>query len=286
MTSPDEIARINALTTNARNTWLVMLGVLVFVGITLMGVQHVDFYGVGRETDLPLVNVAVPTFYFFVAAPILTVAIYGYFHLYLIRLWDALSTAKPQYDGRRLGDIISPWLVSDAALHSRKNARNDYCTTARTMETPAMILNIALAWVLGPLILALLCWQSLPARTFWLSAIASVSFVGALVVGISSWVMMRKRMRSAKLNSVTNLWKSKLRIVAIALGMVLLLYKIYLSTEGPTEHLTSLDLTEEQIVERPSDWLPFEVARKEFSDPPTGVPMKLNQIAKAEFRRT
>lgn len=93
---PDDIARINALTTNARNTWFALLGVLVFVGITLMGVEHIDFYGVNRATQLPLVNVEVPTKFFFLAAPVLTAAIYGYFHLYLIRLWDALSEADAQ----------------------------------------------------------------------------------------------------------------------------------------------------------------------------------------------
>ena len=32
---PSEIDRINALTTNARNTWLVLLATLVFVGVIL-----------------------------------------------------------------------------------------------------------------------------------------------------------------------------------------------------------------------------------------------------------
>lgn len=83
---PSDIDRINALTSNARNTWFALLGVLVFVSITLMGVEHIDFYGVDRATALPLVNVDVPTRYFFIAAPLLIAAIFGYFHLYLIRL--------------------------------------------------------------------------------------------------------------------------------------------------------------------------------------------------------
>lgn len=146
---PDTIARINALTTNARNTWFALLGVLVFVGITLMGVEHIDFYGVNRATKLPLVDVEVPTRLFFIAAPILTFAIYGYFHLYLIRLWDALGAAPARVNGIRLGDAISPWLVSDAALHLRRTARKDNCATPRSLEHAAMILNIALAWGLA-----------------------------------------------------------------------------------------------------------------------------------------
>ena len=39
------------------------------VAITLMGVEHIDFYGVNRATSLPLVNVDVPTRFFFIGAP-------------------------------------------------------------------------------------------------------------------------------------------------------------------------------------------------------------------------
>ena len=67
----DDVSRIDALTRNARTTWFGLLGVLVFVGVTLMSVEHIDFYGVGRSTDLPLVNVSVPTRLFFAAAVLL-----------------------------------------------------------------------------------------------------------------------------------------------------------------------------------------------------------------------
>lgn len=161
---PDPVARINALTTNARNTWFVLLGVLVFVAITLMGVQHIDFYGVDRATDLPLVNVAVPTWLFFYAAPLLITAVYGYFHLYLIRLWDALGTAEPTVNGRPLGDAITPWLVSDVALKLRATTRDPTCVTPRAVEIPNAVWNTLFAWVAGPGILGWLWWASMPAR--------------------------------------------------------------------------------------------------------------------------
>ena len=166
---PDEmLKRIDALTRNARTTWFALLAALVFVGITLMGVEHIDFYGVNRATQLPLVDVEVPTPLFFYAAPILTAAIYGYFHLYLIRLWDALGQADPRIGDTPLGDRISPWLVADAALYLRTRLRRDEppCTAPRSMEGPAMALNILLAWVFGLVVLWFLWRQSLPARDF------------------------------------------------------------------------------------------------------------------------
>jgi hypothetical protein len=194
----DSVARVNAITTNARNTRFVLLGVLVFVGITLMGVQHIDFYGVDRATQLPLVYVEVPTRSFFVAAPILTAAIFGYFHPYLIRLWDAISVAHDEIDDWPLGDAVSPWLVTDAALHLRSSLRKTPCTTPRAMEGPAMALNLALAWAwgFGLVVLGFLWWLSMPARSWGITLIAGGALLVSLFVGAASLVMMILRMRT------------------------------------------------------------------------------------------
>jgi len=92
---PDRLAieRIDAVTRNARSTWFGLLGLFTFVMITLLGVEDIDFFGYDRATQLPLIGVSVPTTTFFIAAPILTAAIYAYFHFYLMKLWDALGRA-------------------------------------------------------------------------------------------------------------------------------------------------------------------------------------------------
>ena len=261
---PDGIARINALTSNARNTWFALLGVLVFVGITLMGVEHIDFYGVNRATKLPLVDVDVPTSYFFIAAPILTAAIYGYFHLYLVRLWDALGAAPARVSGDSLGNVISPWLVSDAALYYRNRCRKDRCSTPRTLEGGAMLLNFLLAWGFGLIILGFLWWQSLPARDFLMSAIAGISFAVSVLVGISSLAMMRHRMRHAAEKPVPWLWSTPFQIFGLAAGSAILLYQSYVLTEGRYDELASLHMIDEQIVARPQGWLPYRFAKAEF----------------------
>lgn len=85
MDDQQHLDRINALTRNARSSWFVLLAAHVFVAITLMGVENIDFYGVDRATKLPLINVEVSTRYFSITAPILITATYCYFHLHLIR---------------------------------------------------------------------------------------------------------------------------------------------------------------------------------------------------------
>ncbi|WP_299409534.1 pentapeptide repeat-containing protein [uncultured Roseobacter sp.] len=264
MRDQDHLNRINALTSNARNTWFALLGALVFVGITLMGVEHIDFYGVNRATKLPLVNVEVPTRYFFLAAPILIAAIYGYFHLYLIRLWDALGAAPSRLNGIRLGDAISPWLVTDAALHYRRRLRDDNSTTPRTLEDSAMILNILLAWGFGVTILGMLWMQSVPARDFGMTAIAAVAFLVSSIISVSSFVMMRRRMRFEPITATPVNWAKVPQVLGIGFGASAILWMSYLQTKGPIDWLARLDMSGQEIIERPENWLPYDIARKEF----------------------
>jgi hypothetical protein len=251
MTDQDHIDRIDALTRNARNTWFTLLAALVFVGITLMGVEHIDFYGVDRATKLPLIGVNVPTRYFFVAAPILITGIYGYFHLYPIRLWDALSIAPSRTKGTRLGETISPWLVTDAALHLRLWFRTDNCTPPRSMEMLATLLNGFIAWGFGLLVLYFLWTLSFAARTFWITGIAGVSFGLAAFMGYSSLSMMLDRMWKSHDGSASYLW-SKAHQMVFGVGVICMIgVQGYQRTSGSIERLAGLNLYGENIIEKP-----------------------------------
>ena len=252
------------MTRNARTTWFTLLAALVFVGITLMAVAHIDFCGVDRATQLPLVNVDVPTRYFFVAAPILVAASLGYFHRYLIRLWDALGAAPARLKGIRLGDAIAPWLVTDATLHLRRRMRGDNATTPRTLEGCAMVLNCLLAWGFRLIILYLLCQQSMPARTFWMTAIAAACLALSIITGASSIAMLARRMCRPPEGDLPALWTGVGQIAGLLIGGATLLWCSYQQTEGQIDGLARLDLAGEAIVERPAGWLSCADASAEF----------------------
>jgi hypothetical protein len=86
----------NQISAIARTSWLALLGYLAFIGVTLLGVEDADFFVPARQTDLPLVNVAIPTFSFFLFAPILGAALYAYLHIHLLKLWDAIAAAPSE----------------------------------------------------------------------------------------------------------------------------------------------------------------------------------------------
>lgn len=259
---PDPVARINALTTNARNTWFVLLGVLVFVAITLMGVQDIDFYGVDRQTALPLVNVSVPTWLFFYAAPLLITAVYGYFHLYLIRLWDALGDADAIIDGSPLGDVITPWLVTDTALHLRARTRPDTCVTPRAMEWPNTFWNILFAWIAGLAVLVWLWWFSMPARDWVMTGLAGACLILSAAFGYASAAMMRRRMTHAN-RTAHSVWDDSI-LASLAILTATVFSLTQARTTGDIKALAPINLTGAELVEKPANWLPYDIARKDF----------------------
>ncbi len=185
LTLPPEEAlpRIDAITVNARATWFALLGLLAFVGVTLLGVEDIDFFDASRRTDLPLVGVSVPTLTFFWVAPALTAAVYAYFHFYLMKLWDALAEAPAQVKGRRLGDLVHPWLVTDAALWFR---RHEGATAERPLRIVSGFTAGALSWGFGWAVLGYAWWRSHTAHLEWMSLWLLALFVFSLWVGVSS----------------------------------------------------------------------------------------------------
>ena len=261
----DHVTRINALTTNARNTWFALLAALVFVGVTLLSVKPIDFYGVGRATQLPLVGVSVPTELFFYAAPLLTVAIYAYFHLYLVRLWDALSEAPPRLEGKRLAEAVAPWLITDSALYLRRLFRRDYCSDPRSLEFPNVFWNILFAWAAGPGILLYLWIKSLPARDTAMSGIAAAMVIFSIIFCTASAVMLLLRMRRPPKDRPREVTLNTMFTTLIWIPAAAFIASETWNQTHPTgARPATLDLTGEAIVQRPEGWTPYALARTDF----------------------
>ncbi|WP_373635508.1 pentapeptide repeat-containing protein [Yoonia sp. SS1-5] len=297
--SPDHLGRIAALSKNARTTWFSLLGVLLFVGVTLLGFAHIDFYGYDRQTALPLIGVSVPTIFFFWTAPLLVAANYVYFHLYLIRLWDALGDAPARIGGEPLGRAIPPWLVTDAALWLRHLARGDDCTDTRPLEGLTAVLNFALTWCLGLLIGGMAWWLSGVARDAMMTGLAALALSGMMLTAVTSFAglwsrMVRDRMPGRPVGATfaalfTALclaapsyfrtvdpapWMmetERMRVWDAASGQLVdaeIVTPIYADHETPLWDrlwtLAEINLEGENIVEKPGNWLPFGLVWAEF----------------------
>ena len=179
-----QIERINQVSAMARTSWIALLGYLAFIGVTLLGVEDADFFVPSRQTQLPLVNVSIPTASFFIFAPILAAALYIYLHIILMKLWDAIADANtPRIDGHPLGDHLNPWLVNDWAL-TRKGPPY---TPARPLLALGNAASFLLVWAAGPLVLFGFWWRSMPAHDEWLTLLLAACLLLSLHAALTSW---------------------------------------------------------------------------------------------------
>ena len=180
-----QIDRINEISQLARTAWFSLIAYLLFVGITLLGVEDADFFVPTRQTQLPLVDVQIPTASFFYAAPILGAALYTYLHLFLIKLWEAHGEART-----RDADPTHHWLVNDYVLIRQ----GDPTARARPLSWLVGSITLLLVWLAGPIVLGYAWWRSMPAHNEWMTLLIAACFFTTLVVGFTSWTTARARL--------------------------------------------------------------------------------------------
>ena len=258
------ISQINAITKNARAAWLVVLSVLVFMGITLMGIGHIDFYGAGRQVDLPLVDISVPIWIFFTTAPLITAAVHVYFNLYLIRLWGVLGRAPSSNADSNLSSTIDPWLISDAALLVRNTLRNDRSSEERALERPSAWSNLLIAFLLAPLVLGFLWWLSMTSRDLLLSSIAGLSLIFSISISAVSVLVLLQEMSDGA--HFAQMWLKRLVSGLVLLTAMTIAYVTLGKEIGdlPGVRISDVNLAHADVVVRPDDWAHYDEARSAF----------------------
>ncbi|MEO1490553.1 MAG: pentapeptide repeat-containing protein [Pseudomonadota bacterium] len=277
-----QLAHIAELSRNARTTWFGLLGLLAFVGITLLGHADAAFFAKGAATRLPLVGITVPVEAFFATAPVLVAAVYAYLHLYLMTLWDALAEAEPRVDGKPLTERVYPWLLSYAALWYRNLRRQDSSAAPRALGLVVVAVSVFLGWVLGIIVMAGLWIRSMPAHDELLTLWIGVCLWFAVQVGWTGFMTARARMAGAWRETVAAAhWSRRVFGLAFAALLGVLSWE---TTEGgliPHESwhlqpvfiahvndgsgadlpplLVPANLREAELTPRPKDWKPFEL---------------------------
>lgn len=282
-----EVDRIDTLTNAARTSWFALLSYLAFIGVTLMGVSHADFFNPDRQTDLPLVGVAIPTQLFFTLAPLLGAALFAYHQFHLLKLWEVLATvrAPAKVGGKPLSDLIAPWLVNDFALGNRP----DRSLRPRPLRTIAHLVALCLVFLATPVVLFFFWWWSMPAHEEMLTVVwCGLPFLAALFVSAKSWARMwRLTDRSRRpIRWRLGFWVPVWLVVS---------YVGWCATEGTlTATLRNLGVPETALApDRPLGWLsghvsPLPLARANLAgEDMIGIPAdwRAREPAEIAFRR-
>ena len=104
---PEDVAKFDQLThvdETSRNATTVFFGLLaasLYSWLTIATTTDVALITGTASSPLPIINTNIALSGFYLAAPLILIAVYFYFHLYLQRLWGDLASPPGRVSGWR-----------------------------------------------------------------------------------------------------------------------------------------------------------------------------------------
>ncbi len=164
---------VEEISKNARNTFFVLLVACVYSWLTIATTIDTRLVTDSAATPLPIIGTAIPIVSFYVAAPLVLIGVFIYFHFYLRRLWMALAKLPAIFpDGRTLDERSYPWLVNAIVRrHNKWMSENQ-----SLMDRIEGLGTILLAWWIVPITLVGFWIRYLPSHD-WVGTGLHVGFV-------------------------------------------------------------------------------------------------------------
>lgn len=265
-----QLRRIETLTLTARATWFGYLAALAFAGVTLLGIEDKDFFSADSSTQLPLINVSVPVTSFFAAGAPLIALIFGYLHVFLEKLWAELANVKRPAGDRTLSSEIQPWLISDFALHVRRNLRDEHQRPPIKRTALGLLgtgVTFTMGWIGGPLVMFGFWYVSMPAHMLGLTIWLGILFAITLWTACVSLAALRRNMLEEPEGTPWHQSVQLMAVVCLSLPIILV-----------SDLRTRTDLWDD--LKRPDDYTSFLSHPKHWFRP---VPAELSQVALTEL---
>jgi uncharacterized protein YjbI with pentapeptide repeats len=141
-----------------------MLAACVYSWLTIASTNDVALITNSSTSPLPVIGTSIPIVGFYIAAPFLLLAVYVYFHINWLRLWEGLTDLPAFFhDGRRLDQVAFPWFLNGLVCAYFPLMRDQRPPLSRIQT----FLSVILAWLFTPLTLFLL-WRKYLPRHDWL----------------------------------------------------------------------------------------------------------------------
>jgi uncharacterized protein YjbI with pentapeptide repeats len=182
---PDDIKDFKALeivketSQNARKIFFAMLLGCVYSWLTIATTTDVRLLTNTASSPLPIIGTEIPIAWFYIAAPLILVCLYFYFHLYLDNLWGALASLPAIFpDGKRLDERAYPWLLNTLVRRHFKRLKSRPLI-ARMKEW----ITIFLAWWVVPFTMIAFWLRYIP-RHDWEGTIFHIGLI-VLSVGFA-----------------------------------------------------------------------------------------------------
>jgi uncharacterized protein YjbI with pentapeptide repeats len=207
------------------------------------------------------------------AAPLILIAVYCYFHLYLQRLWRCLASLPAIFpDGQALDDKAYPWLLNGLVRKHFKKLELDQ----RPLTRVENFVSILLAWWVLPFTLLAFWIRFLPRHDWWVTALHVALIAGAAWFGVYSYRLAVRTLRGEKRNRgdqprLVRIWRTVrcnltggMAAAGFGGGIVVALSVDTATIEPGDDLLTALgsglgyetyaDLTDDDVSTKPSEW--------------------------------
>ena len=181
----EELCQVGEITkTTSTLLWTLLTGCL-YACLTVATTTDASFYvSTAATLKLPIIDVNIPTWGFFIFAPVVLLGWYFYFLLNLQRLWETLITLPALFpDGMRLDQKASPWFITGLGCSYFRQLQNLKPAFIRIQK----FLSLVLVWWIVPLTLIFIWIGYLKAR-FWLITLMQIlAIVLAIFLGRRTW---------------------------------------------------------------------------------------------------
>ena len=141
-----------------------LLAASLYSWLTIATTTDVALITGTASSPLPIINTNIALSGFYLAAPLILLAVYFYFHLYLQRLWGDLASLPAVFpDGEALDRKAYPWLLNGLVRKHFKKLE----LAQRPLTRVENVVSILLAWWVVPFTLFAFWLRFLP-RHDWL----------------------------------------------------------------------------------------------------------------------
>jgi hypothetical protein len=167
---PNDIKEFKALeivektSQNARKIFFAMLLGCVYSWLTIATTTDVRLLTNTASSPLPIIGTEIPIAWFYIAAPLVLICLYFYFHLYLLKLWEGLSGLPAKFpDGKRLDERAYPWLLNGLVRRHFRLLKTERPLIAHIQEW----ITIFLAWWVVPITMIAFWLKYIPRHEWW-----------------------------------------------------------------------------------------------------------------------
>jgi uncharacterized protein YjbI with pentapeptide repeats len=256
---PDDIKEFKTLevvektSQNAKKIFFAMLSGCVYSWLAIATTTDVRLLTNTASSPLPIIQTEIPIAGFYLAAPLVLICIFFYFHFYLNNLWKNLANLPAIFpDGKPLDLTVYPWLLNSLVCrHFRLLIKREELEKPRIFKRkvftilkklgvkkeihkrPLIIvvkewIIIFLAWWVVPITLVYFWLRYIPRHDWWGTSfhigliVLSVAF-GIKFYRLCSLILQGKEIIVFQLQ---NFWKDKRFYYGVSVALVAVLFSL------------------------------------------------------------